>query len=145
LSELAFNYDRYLRIVSATSVIAEREDGRQLSFTLSGGADHRCVSISSFINWGKLDPDRYDDSVGYRRQPTKRSRKPFGRGTAIAQTRIQHRQSTHSRHRSVQPETGLHPQYRPVADGYHPDITLSYGYTASGAIKSDFGGLLYFT
>ena len=30
-------YDRYLRIVSATSVIAERADGSQVTFTLSGG------------------------------------------------------------------------------------------------------------
>jgi hypothetical protein len=32
------NYDRYLRIVSATSVTAERADGQQLTFTSSGGA-----------------------------------------------------------------------------------------------------------
>ena len=31
-------YDRYLRIVSASSVTAERQDGRQVSFTLTGGA-----------------------------------------------------------------------------------------------------------
>ena len=31
-------YDRYLRIESATSVTAERHDGRQLSFTLTGGS-----------------------------------------------------------------------------------------------------------
>jgi RHS repeat-associated protein len=31
------NYDRYLRIVSATSVTAERADGQQLTFTSSGG------------------------------------------------------------------------------------------------------------
>ena len=31
-------YDRYIRIVSPTSVIAERQDGRQLTFTLSGSA-----------------------------------------------------------------------------------------------------------
>jgi len=30
------NYDRYIRILSASSVIVERQDGRQLSFTLSG-------------------------------------------------------------------------------------------------------------
>ena len=32
------NYDRYLRIVSASSVTAERADGQQLTFTSSGGA-----------------------------------------------------------------------------------------------------------
>jgi RHS repeat-associated protein len=32
------NYDRYLRIVSPSSVIAERPDGQQVSFTLSSGA-----------------------------------------------------------------------------------------------------------
>ena len=31
------NYDRYLRIASATSVIAERADGRQLTFTSTNG------------------------------------------------------------------------------------------------------------
>ena len=31
-------YDRYLRIASATSVIAERPDGQQIPFTLTGGA-----------------------------------------------------------------------------------------------------------
>jgi probable HAF family extracellular repeat protein/YD repeat-containing protein len=30
------NYDRYIRILSASSVIVERQDGRQLTFTLSG-------------------------------------------------------------------------------------------------------------
>src|SRR6185436_9796247 len=30
-------YDRYLRIVSASSITAERENGRQVNFTLSGG------------------------------------------------------------------------------------------------------------
>jgi YD repeat-containing protein len=32
------NYDRYLRIVSSSSVTAERADGQQLTFTSSGGA-----------------------------------------------------------------------------------------------------------
>lgn len=32
------NYDRYLRIVSATAVAAERPDGRVANFTLTGGA-----------------------------------------------------------------------------------------------------------
>lgn len=32
------NYDRYLRFVSSTSVIAERPDGQQVTFTLNGSA-----------------------------------------------------------------------------------------------------------
>jgi Domain of unknown function (DUF6531) len=32
------NYDRYLQIPSASSVIAERPDGQQVSFTLTNGA-----------------------------------------------------------------------------------------------------------
>jgi hypothetical protein len=32
------NYDRYLTIVSSTQIVAERDDGQQVTFNLSGGA-----------------------------------------------------------------------------------------------------------
>ena len=59
------NYDRYLRIVSASSVIAERPDGRQLNFTLTSGAwttdsDVDLKLSNSGTTWTLTD---IDDSV----------------------------------------------------------------------------------
>jgi len=59
------NYDRYVRIVSSTTVIAERPDGRQLSFTLNGSAwvtnsDIDVTLTSSGSQWTLVD---HDDTV----------------------------------------------------------------------------------
>ena len=55
-----FCYDRYLRLVSATSVVAERPDGQQLTFTLTAGAwtadtdvDFKLTNTGS--NWNLAD------------------------------------------------------------------------------------------
>jgi YD repeat-containing protein len=55
------NYDRYLRIVSASSVIAERPDGQQVSFTSTGGAwtndtDVDLKLTNSGATWTLTDP-----------------------------------------------------------------------------------------
>jgi RHS repeat-associated protein len=55
-------YDRYLRIVSASSVTAERQDGQQVSFTLSGSnwttdADLDLKLTSSGTTWTLTDSD----------------------------------------------------------------------------------------
>ena len=59
------NFDRYLNIVSATSMMAERADGQQLSFTLVNGAwttdsDLDVKLANSGLTWTLTDRD---DSV----------------------------------------------------------------------------------
>ena len=56
------NYDRYLRIVSASSVIAERPDGQEVAFTLNTGvwtadSDIDLRLIASGTTWTLTDAD----------------------------------------------------------------------------------------
>lgn len=62
------NYDRYLRFVSSTSVIAERPDGQQVTFTLNGSTwttdtDNDLMLTSSGSTW--ILTDHWDNVETY--------------------------------------------------------------------------------
>jgi RHS repeat-associated protein len=59
------NFDRYIRIMSSSTVIAERPDGRELTFTLSGGtwvpdSDVDVILTNTGSVWTLID---HDDAV----------------------------------------------------------------------------------
>ena len=119
------NYDRYLRIVSASSVIAERPDGQQVTFTSTNGAwttdtdvDYKLTNSGS--TWTLTDAH---DSVETYSAPPARSKaccKRIRARNGYTQT-LQYDSSNQldDRHRFVQPATELHLQRRPLADGHH--------------------------
>lgn len=107
------NYDRYLRLVSSTSVIAERPDGQQVTFTLNGstwttGTDIDLTLTNSGSTWTLTD---HGDNV--------ETYSTSGGQEALLQT-------IRARNGYTQTLTYIATQLSVVADSYHRELTFLY-------------------
>ena len=117
------NYDRYLRIVSASSVIAERPDGQQVNFTLTSGAwttdtDVDLKLTNSGTTWTLTDThDTVETYTASRRDRSAAANDPRAQ-RLHADAAIRFGQSAYDRQRFVPPAVELHLQRRQAADGH---------------------------
>lgn len=115
------NYDRYLRLASATSVIAERPDGRQVTFTLTGSnwfadTDVDLKLTNSGATWTLTDSG--DTVETYRNSGT-------------TEALLQSIQARNGYTQQLQYGTGS--QLSTVTDSYGRQLALAYG---SGKLHS---------